>query len=745
MRGSCGSDVFKKRLVERTLDENLQQQRLLPVWAKEGSFRILIHNERTSEMRITLGELTVRTAIMAVLLIGLPGVCHAQAPDPASLVLVTSPPPHGNFWSLQGNYPPFPCDPFPQLPLFSDGTPGTYYYDASGFDFQSLRQMQMESAPTPPGLPSVGTNYSGSSGGGGGGSGGWQQASFTLNGPLDYAAYTNLWLSISNEGTTSYVTLESTLSNLTYLVFTNGDLANPSGWGLYTNLLAMTNATPVPPLNAGTNSIFFSAAMVWNTCDNPSALPDWESMLYFNTLCATTNVSYITNGLVAYWKLNDGTGTTAADSSGNDNTLPLLGSPSWGFAWLPLDGSTQYGDGGPNMLANLDNADMTICAWIDTTTNSTQGIVDKDYYNVCGDYGGWSFFVEAGQLHFSLEYCYGDTPPDSGPASVPLGQWTFVAVTWHYPGNSGNQVCYYINGILNSAQGDGGARENPSGAAHLLVGKSRAINPLEGSMHDVGIYNRALSSNEIASNYLSSDFTPTVSVPDLLYYKMTEGSANTNTPQTLADSSSAGDATGTILGPYVFWTNGITGSTDAAMHFNGGTPGNPTPTGNYIATTKTNPFNFTTNSFTINVWLLPYTPGGYLLGNNSVTNSGWFLSFGGDQLQFGADTSNAENTIQTATIGLWPGPNDPYAMVTITRDGTNTPLIYLNAKPQATEGSFTNPAESVKSLTFGIGTNVNGLLQYDGNMWQPQIWSKALTPGDVANLYFNQLSGIPWP
>ena len=45
-------------------------------------------------------------------------------------------------------------------------------------------------------------------------------------------------------------------------------------------------------------------------------------------------LGYITNGLAAYWKLDDQSGTNAADSSGNGVTMPLYGSPSWGSNYL---------------------------------------------------------------------------------------------------------------------------------------------------------------------------------------------------------------------------------------------------------------------------------------------------------------------------------------------------------------------------------------------------------------------------
>jgi hypothetical protein len=744
MRGSCGSDVFKKRLVERTLDENLQQQRLLPVWAKEGSFRILIHNERTSEMRITLGELTVRTAIMAVLLIGLPGVCHAQAPDPASLVLVTSPPPHGNFWSLQGNYPPFPCDPFPQLPLFSDGTPGTYYYDASGFDFQSLRQMQMESAPTPPGLPSVGTNYSGSSGGGGSGSGGWQQANFTLNGPLDYAVYTNLWLSISNEGTTSYVTLESTLSNLTYLVFTNGDLANPSGWGLYTNLLATNNVTTVPPLNTGTNSIFFSAALVWSTCTNAYALPDWESMIEYDSLCVPSG--YITNGLVAYWRLNEDGGTTAIDSSGNGVNMPLSNNPSWGSNYLKFNGNEQYGDAGSNALISLDQHDKTICAWVNQTETNYQAIVDKSYWYSGSDYAGWRFYNQNYQLNLTIEQW---TLTDQGSEGVTPGQWTFVAVAWHHAYDTAD---FYINGILDSTVGNGAISETSSDGADLELGNAQnngydGALCFDGSMRDVALYNKALTSSEIQTNFLCTMLS-TVNNPDLLYYKMPNGTeTNPPIPFNVPDSSTLGGTNAEYLGGVsTVWTNGPDQpvGTYTAMHFDGGaTTGMGGETnGSYIDTTHSTLFNFTTNLFTINLWVRPtQSPDHYIMQNcDAAFSNGWYLYVDDYNVYFSMMSNGVGKSIETPSAGA--ANTGVWNMLTIVRSVDTNTTIYINGLP-VVSGDLPSPGPSGASLKFAVDPDSTNY--YDGDIWLPQIWSSALSPVDVANLYFNQLSGSPWP
>lgn len=118
------------------------------------------------------------------------------------------------------------------------------------------------------------------------------------------------------------------------------------------------------------------------------------------------------------------------------------------------------------------------------------------------------------------------------------------------------------------------------------------------------------------------------------------------------------------------------------------------------------------------------------------------------RIVFGAETNGSENAILTSAIpNDWPGPgsNLHYDMITITRDGANTPLTYVDGVLMATTGTFINPAPSTNSLILGYGTFASGTFSYDGNMWEPQIWSIALSPQQVANLFFNQRIGYPWP
>ena len=262
-------------------------------------------------------------------------------------------------------------------------------------------------------------------------------------------------------------------------------------------------------------------------------------------------------------------------------------------------------------------------------------------------------------------------------------------------------------------------------------------------MRDVAIYGDALMAGEVALNYFASSFPATVSVPDLLYYKMTEFNpeAPAEHPFYLADSSTHGGTTGTYEGvTSTIWTNNPAGLPDTALHFSG--------VGAYIDTSNSVFFNFTTTSFTINLWLNPYTGDGYVMGNNSYLSNGWFMSVDNSaRFYFGSETPGSETALYSPNP-IYQWPTTAYSMVTVTRDGTNAPLVYINGKQIAMSGSFVSPACSTNSLKFGVGVDgvdPNGVNPLDGNIWLPQIWAEPLSAATIINLYTVQVSGAAWP
>ncbi len=445
---------------------------------------------------------------------------------------------------------------------------------------------------------------------------------------------------------------------------------------------------------------------------------------------------YVRNGLLEWNRFNDGSGSLAADTSGNGNTLPLLGSPAWGSGFLNFNGSSQYGDAGTNQLSSLDLQDLSVGVWVNKNSSSMKAIVDKSFDVPGTGYGGWSFRVlPDNHLEWWVED--GQEFLDNGPGTVTPGQWTFVQVVWHY---AAHEADFYINGVLNSSPINGAAIEGASGPADLEVANmqnnaSSGAYAFDGAMHDVGMFNRALSAADVENNYLGTEPSTNVSIPDLLYYKMTE-SAQTNPPAYLVDSSTHGGTTGTDFAqsPTKFeWVTNVANIPAAALHFNG--------VSTYIDTSNSVLFNFTTNLFTINFWLCPLTANGVVMENGYPETNGWYIHVGGSyQLEFGSETSGTDTTLTTGSgavnVGVW-------TMVSLVRTGPTNLIVYLNGIQAATTGSFTPPASSTNSLF--IGKDRAGLHVLDGDIWLPQIWGEALPATSIANLYFIQSLGSPWP
>src|SRR5579862_3219612 len=117
-------------------------------------------------------------------------------------------------------------------------------------------------------------------------------------------------------------------------------------------------------------------------------LPRLSVVLYL--LAAMLSVPAWGATLAGYWNLNEGAGSTAADSSGSGNNGALINSPLWitgiiGDALEFPSGASAYVAVPPGTsLANLYTNGMTVAAWIKPHSSGGAGlgrIVDKDNNN----------------------------------------------------------------------------------------------------------------------------------------------------------------------------------------------------------------------------------------------------------------------------------------------------------------------------------------------------------------------------
>ncbi len=201
-------------------------------------------------------------------------------------------------------------------------------------------------------------------------------------------------------------------------------------------------------------------------------------------------------GLVGYWKFDEGTGTTTADSSSYGNTGTINGTPDWvtgqfGDA-LTFDGSSNYVSIPANSHMEVEGNEFTISAWINLANiSSDQTIIANG-----GSSYGFGLVILSGGSGVSL-YKIGVTGQTvTYTHTFSTGTWYHIVAVQHFssPGNP-SFVEVFVNGVSIGTNNDANAYTSSSGQTISIgYGPSGFFN---GSLDDVRVYNRALSNQEI--------------------------------------------------------------------------------------------------------------------------------------------------------------------------------------------------------------------------------------------------------
>lgn len=201
-------------------------------------------------------------------------------------------------------------------------------------------------------------------------------------------------------------------------------------------------------------------------------------------------------GLVGYWKFDEGSGDTAGDSSGHNNHGTLKGDPQWvagmiGGA-LKLDGVDDYVDCGADPSLDVTTGEITIAAWVKIDVfENWDGIVTK---------GTTIHSTYAMQMwgDGSLRCCIGCGGAPGGGlwdanTKMVAGKWLHVAYTY-----DGSTLSFYINGVKDSKAVAVLLRfENNNESLTLGCDFEGGDEYFDGVMDDVRIYNRGLTEKEI--------------------------------------------------------------------------------------------------------------------------------------------------------------------------------------------------------------------------------------------------------
>jgi len=217
--------------------------------------------------------------------------------------------------------------------------------------------------------------------------------------------------------------------------------------------------------------------------------------------------------LVAYWKFDENTGTTAYDSSGNGNTGTINGA-----TWTAGTNGSALQFNGINDYVNvpdsssLDATTLTFMAWIKNSEPDSQITADRVVSKKVNwnDANGWSIEINgingggAGDvtvLGSGSTFTHANVLPSWDNA------WHHLAVVM-----SGSSAIIYLDGSL---KGTYAINSLVTNNVPLAIGRLQAgTNYFNGTIDGVKIYNRALNSSEIAADYLAgTTYTPAPITP----------------------------------------------------------------------------------------------------------------------------------------------------------------------------------------------------------------------------------------
>ena len=242
-------------------------------------------------------------------------------------------------------------------------------------------------------------------------------------------------------------------------------------------------------------------------------------------------------GLVGHWVMNEGSGTSLFDISGNSHHAALTEGVN-AFDSDTLEGTHCLQLDGSNHAEVADNSTLsitgpiTLAAWVRASDTGARGIVSK-YRSESPNIDQRSYNLQLSsrkpQLVISSDgkFSGGSAVSVTSAWDLPLDQWVHLAASY----TPGDSMKLYINGTLDTQRTTGVPTQIADTAAPLWIGQQFSNadgNRWKGCLDDVRIYNRALDDSEIIA---LAALNPQARLPKLIPSMSDDRLAVTWTPQ----------------------------------------------------------------------------------------------------------------------------------------------------------------------------------------------------------------------
>ncbi len=405
-----------------------------------------------------------------------------------------------------------------------------------------------------------------------------------------------------------------------------------------------------------------------------------------------------------HWKLDETSGTLAADSSGNGNDGTYKNNPTLGLEAIKGTGA-EFDGTAPHVQVpsspfldsiGQNNADFTVAYWMKLNQDATgrwRSIMHKGNADTQRTFAMWMVPGDNRLLYvISTTSNWNEYKYSTG--TIPVGTWTHVAYV-----HANGTLNLYINGILDSSKTLKGQVVGNNGP--IYIGKDPWYAGANAVLDDVRLYQRPLCASEVAELY------------GLLgHWKLDEISGFT-----AADSSPLGND-GSVIGT-ANWSTTCQGN--GVFDFDG-------TIDSYI-TIPNSPALNPTDALSITAWVK-----GDAWSSSNVVNA--ILRKGE------GNPNNYQLSIHDGHVSLHLDVNDNFGIqgdtvldtgkwyhVGATWDGSEV-RIYVNGVLDNTPASKTGPIPTdTRPLYIGgqAGTD-----RFDGMMYDVKLYNRALTASEFA-------------
>jgi hypothetical protein len=478
---------------------------------------------------------------------------------------------------------------------------------------------------------------------------------------------------------------------------------------------------------------------------------------------ASLESSTLTDGTgtapVAYWKLDDKSGSSAVDSSGTGNTATLTNSPTWvsgkyGGGLKMVSGSSQDLNLGASNTLLTDSNNWTVSFWAKRTTASATVSADEFLLSLRGP-PGRAVGVNYRQATSTLNFEYRDNA--SAFHRFSLGTLTSISDKWQHIEVTYNGTTFYayLNGVLTASSTDTFIGFSSTAAR---IGSDAGSTPASATFDQVVFYGYARTPAQVAYDYNRGGPQG--------YWKFNEcsgttandssgtGTSGTGNTGTITIGASGTSSVGTCATSATAWGNGATGKYNASLSYDG--TDDYTDLGDLSYTESASQLTW---SFWVKPTALATTTAIIAkanLGSNPGVNSTQ-VSWAAGTLS--SDSNDIDCIISTSTTDLGTAgyttsdvlANGTWAHVVCVFDGTasgnsNRLKMYVNGKQVTLSFVGTIPASTqatTSNARVGSASDSRGF--FNGLVDDVRIYNYALSATQVKRLYDNDSTAFFGP